>query len=290
LHALPAVHTSVTTRLFLFTPVIVAINLGVAVACWRRAKRGARASYLPLAVLELVFLVQLSLRAAYLIASESHELTFMGSQFLQTSGSLFVLVFLSVAMMGCALIVTHHQEQALRRASLTDALTGWLNRRALNDTATQAFRRCQDAGLDLHFITFDIDHFKAINDRYGHAMGDAAIRHVSALSASVLRGHDTLFRIGGEEFAVLLTGVRCDDVCAIAERLREGLAATPLEADGHALHMTVSLGVAERSPHDEKWEDVLRRADEALYHAKQNGRNRVGVHGRDLRVLHSEAA
>jgi diguanylate cyclase (GGDEF)-like protein len=281
LHALPLVHGSVINRLFLFTPIIVAINLGVALSCWRHAARGGLAPYLPLALLELFFMVQLSLRAVYLIASEHQALTFMGSQFLQTSGSLFVLVFLSVATMSCALIVSHQQAQALRRASLTDALTGWLNRRALHDIATREFRRCQQGGASLHCITFDIDHFKAINDGYGHAVGDAAICHVTALAAGVLRGCDNLFRIGGEEFAVLLGGVAPDAAFAIAERLREAVAAAPLQADGVTVPMSISVGLAELADGDQKWEDLLRRADEALYLAKQQGRNRVAVHGLD---------
>jgi predicted signal transduction protein with EAL and GGDEF domain len=115
---------------------------------------------------------------------DGHIPSFMGSQFLQTSGSLFVLVFLSVVSMSCSLIVTHQQEHALRRASLTDVLTGWQNRRALHDIARREFHRCRRTASPLFFITFDIDHFKAINDRYGHSVGDAAICHVTTLSQS----------------------------------------------------------------------------------------------------------
>jgi diguanylate cyclase (GGDEF)-like protein len=98
----------------------------------------------------------------------------------------------------------------------------------------------------------------------------------------VLRGYDALFRIGGEEFAVLVVGENLSGVCVIAERLREVVAGAPLTVDGEAVPMTVSVGVAALDAHDHKWEDILRRADEALYHAKQHGRNRVSVHGRDL--------
>jgi diguanylate cyclase (GGDEF)-like protein len=206
----------------------------------------------------------------------------MGSQFLQTSGSLFVLVFLSVATMGCAVIVTHQQELALRRASLTDVLTGWQNRRAMHDVARREFDRCQRTGMPLFFITFDIDHFKAINDRYGHSMGDAALRHVTTLSARVLRGYDALFRIGGEEFAVLVGGGSLADVQGIAQRLRDMVAATPMLEQGFAVPMTVSVGLAAARENDLRWEDVLRHADEAMYYAKQHGRNRVAVYGVDV--------
>jgi diguanylate cyclase (GGDEF)-like protein len=281
-HLLPFVQASMVHRTLVFTPVIVAINFAVAALLWRRSEGATRLAYLPLIVLELFFLIQQTLRAVYLAINGEAPLTFMNSQFLQTAGSLFVLVFLSVATMSCALIVTHQQTVALRRASLTDVLTGWLNRRALHDIGLREFRRCRRTGADVFFITFDIDHFKSINDRYGHSVGDTAICHVTALSGKVLRGHDALFRIGGEEFAVLVADGRMDDVCRLAEHLRERVAATPLIANGHEVRMTVSVGVAAQALDDAGWEDVLRRADEALYHAKQHGRNRVSVHGVDL--------
>jgi diguanylate cyclase (GGDEF)-like protein len=273
MHALPVAQGPLTHRLFLFTPVIVALNLGVVRLLWRQPDDDAKPAYRPLMVLELSFMVLLCLRTA---------LGFMGSEFLQMSGALFMLVFLAAATMGCSMIVTHHQELALRRASLTDVLTGWLNRRALHDIARRDFHRSQRTGTPLFFIAFDIDHFKTINDRYGHSVGDAAICHVTTLSARALRGYDAMFRIGGEEFAVLVNGGSLDDVQRIAQRLRELVAETPLLVHGLAVPMTVSVGLAAARPGDLQWEDVLRRADEAMYHAKQNGRNRVGVHGVDV--------
>jgi len=283
-HLVPAVQASVTLRLMLFTPPIAAISLGAALLLWRQPgqSRQTRLAYLPMIVLETLFMLQLVLRALYVALGDRLHLTFMGNQMLQTVGSLCVLVFMAVATIGCALIVTHEQALALKRASLTDALTGWLNRRALHDIAAREFRRSQRSGAAIHFITFDIDHFKSINDRYGHGIGDAAICHVTDVASRVLRGYDALFRIGGEEFAVLVDGSRLVDVCTIAERLRETVAASPLQADGHAVRMTVSVGVAALAAEDGKWEDILRRADEALYHAKQHGRDRVSVHGVDL--------
>ncbi|CAH0140067.1 putative diguanylate cyclase AdrA [Massilia sp. Bi118] len=272
-HALPYTQGSVLHRLFLFTPVVVGINLGVVWLLRRQPDDGVKRAYLPLMALELLFAAQMALRLI---------LEFMGSQFLQTSGSLFVLVFLSVSTMACALIVTHQQELALRRASLTDVLTGWLNRRALHDIARREFRRCRRNATPLFFITFDIDHFKSINDRYGHSVGDAAICHVTTLAARALRGYDAMFRIGGEEFAVVVGGGALADVQGIAQRLRELVANTPLLAQGLSVPMTVSVGVAAARDADAQWEDVLKRADEAMYHAKQHGRDRVSVHGIDL--------
>lgn len=277
LHALPLVQASVANRLLLFTPMIIAINLGIGVALRGRIRRDEWSVYMPLVATECIFMLQQSMRTLYLVAGEARGLTFLGSQFLQTSGSLFLLLFVSVTPMSCALIVAHRQAQDLRRASLTDALTGWLNRRALQETADAAFGRCARDGTGLYFIAFDIDHFKSINDRYGHGVGDTAICHVTALSARVLCASDALFRIGGEEFAVLVAGDGLGSVCAVAERLRERLAMAPLAVDGVAVPMTVSVGVAALDAQDQDWEDILRRADEALYRAKTLGRNRVDV-------------
>jgi diguanylate cyclase (GGDEF)-like protein len=282
LHAVPALQASVAYRLFVFTPLIAAVNLGVGLSLWGRIRRDEWPAYAPLVVMECVFMLQQSMRTIYLVASEDRTLTFMGSQFLQTSGSLFLLLFMTVTPMSCALIVAHRQGQDLRRASLTDALTGWLNRRALQDTADAAFDRCRRDGSGMFFITFDIDHFKSINDRYGHAVGDAAIRHVTDRAGDVLRGHDALFRTGGEEFAVLLAGQRLHDVCAIAERLREQIAAAPMRTEQLVVPMTVSVGVAACGREDPDWEAVLRRADDALYRAKTHGRNRVDVCNREI--------
>jgi diguanylate cyclase (GGDEF)-like protein len=281
-HALLYVRGAPLHRLVLFTPFIGALNLGAAWLLWRRSEHAARAAHLPLIVLQVLSALQQLARMAIMVVYDGNPPGFLGGDFYRTSGALAMLVYLSLGTMCCALIVSHQQTLALRRASLTDVLTGWLNRRALHDIATREFRRCRRAGSPLFFITFDIDHFKAINDRYGHGVGDAAICHVTALSARVLRGYDALFRIGGEEFAVLVAGGSMGGVCGVAERLREHLAAAPLTIDGEPVQMTVSVGVAALDAQDRKWEDILRRADEALYHAKQNGRNRVSVHGRDL--------
>jgi diguanylate cyclase (GGDEF)-like protein len=281
-HALLFVGGAPLYRVMVFTPFIGALNLGAAWLLWQWSGRETRASHLPLIVLQVLSALQQVARVAIMLAYDGKPPAFLGGDFFRTSGALAMLAYVTLATMCCALIVSHQQTLALRRASLTDVLTGWLNRRALHDVASRDFRRCRRTGAAMFFITFDIDHFKAINDRYGHGVGDAAICHVTALSARVLRGYDALFRIGGEEFAVLVIGEHAGGVCAMAERLREAVAAAPLTVDGKAVAMTVSVGVAALDAHDHKWEDILHRADEALYHAKQSGRNRVSVHGRDV--------
>jgi diguanylate cyclase len=167
---------------------------------------------------------------------------------------------------------------------MTDALTGLLNRRALQDIARHEFRHGRRTGSALFLIAFDIDLFQAISDRYGRGVSDAAVCHVAAQAARVLHGHGTLFRTGGEEFAVLLAGSALVDVHEVAQRLlRDAVAASPLLVHGHVVRMTVSGGVACCDPDDAQWEDTLHRAREALCHAKEHGRNRVSVHDMETR-------
>lgn len=275
---------SVANRLLMFAPVIVSINAGVVWLIWRLPHSEARPAYLPLMVLELLFMLQMLVRTSFIAAHRSTDLTYMGNQALQTLGSLSVFVFLMVAGMGCALIVIRHQELALRKASLTDSLTGWLNRRALHDVAERECQRAQRSGARVSFLTFDIDHFKGINDRHGHSVGDSAIQHVTELAAQALRGYDALFRLGGEEFAVLLAGNSDDTLLRIAERVRDLIARTPLVADNKAIALTVSIGLASCAQGDAGWEDALRRADLALYRSKREGRNRVTLDGDELQT------
>jgi diguanylate cyclase (GGDEF)-like protein len=281
-HALPFMQSSVLHRLLVLTPVLVAINFSVIRLLWRLPDDQAKSAYWPLLVVETVFMLLQALRGVFLALGQGAPLTIFGNQVPQTVGSLVVLAFLSLATMSCALIVIRRQELALRSASLTDSLTGWLNRRALQDMAEREFQRSRRTGGTFHFMTFDIDHFKAVNDQHGHAIGDAAILHVTTVSALALRGYDATFRIGGEEFAVLISDDGLFETRMIGERVRDMIERTPLLIEGHMIALTVSIGVAASMPGDESWDAPLRRADHALYHAKNHGRNRLTVYGEDI--------
>jgi diguanylate cyclase (GGDEF)-like protein len=121
---------------------------------------------------------------------------------------------------------------------------------------------------------FDIDHFKLINDRQGHAAGDAVIRHLAAILRDNLRDDDCVARIGGEEFCAVLLPMPVDHAKAVAERIRADFEAAAVRVIAEAVSATVSVGVA-TSGIDESFSSVLNRADTALYKAKDNGRNRV---------------
>lgn len=166
----------------------------------------------------------------------------------------------------------------------TDFLTGLPNRREfmarLDDELARLQRQMDECAA---VLMLDIDHFKRVNDEYGHAVGDAVLRHLAGLMRGGARKIDKLGRMGGEEFAILLPGANGDAALAYAERLRQGVANTPVDIDGKPLSITVSIGIASLNASDVNVDSALIRADKALYSAKEAGRNRVG-NGLDVRV------
>ena len=173
-------------------------------------------------------------------------------------------------------------EVRLRELATTDGLTGALNRGALLNNGQTALDRTRESGAvhGLALLMIDVDHFKSINDRYGHPGGDAALRHLAAILHAELRGGDLLGRLGGEEFAVVLSHVSSDEAEAVAERLVAAVAGRSVLFEGRSIHMTVSIGLAMAGRREQSIDQVLLRADIALYRAKGSGRNRVVIDGR----------
>ncbi|MGB9152039.1 MAG: diguanylate cyclase [Alphaproteobacteria bacterium] len=166
-------------------------------------------------------------------------------------------------------------EAELFRQASTDALTGVSNRRYFHDQAEQEVRRARRFARDMTVMMIDIDNFKLINDTYGHATGDTVIQSVVKRSLESLRQSDSLGRIGGEEFAVLLPETAVEATREVAERLRVHIQEKPIIAGPHVITCTVSVGIAQLSAQDNNIDQLLSRADTALYAAKHNGRNRV---------------
>ena len=174
-----------------------------------------------------------------------------------------------------------HKNEMLERLSTTDPLTGLRNRRYLSDILAVEFLRARRFGSPLSVVMVDLDEFKAINDRHGHAAGDAVLGHVGDLLASRLRGSDHGGRYGGEEFLIVLGGTDASGGLVFAERLRSGIEECEIcDDNGTVLEATASLGVAELRPGHQTPGDLVSEADQALYRAKQGGRNQVVVSGR----------
>ncbi len=172
------------------------------------------------------------------------------------------------------------REQELRHLAISDPLTGAANRRRFNEVAQAEIERARRQDLPLALLMIDLDHFKAINDRHGHTVGDTALIATTTLINAMLRGHDLLARFGGEEFVVLLPGSPLEGAAQVAERLREAIAGHSLEsADGESIRWTMSIGVAILGDEHDSLDDLIRRADTALYRAKALGRNRIVPQG-----------
>jgi len=169
------------------------------------------------------------------------------------------------------------RERTLQTLSTTDSLTGLLNRRAFNELALKEYSRFERQGEKYALLMLDIDHFKAINDRYGHTTGDRVLQSLAENCVANLREHDMVARWGGEEFCVLLPYTEIKTAVAIAEKLRRQIAASELTVGDAVVAATTSIGVAEVLASDINHTEVLERADRALYDAKQTGRDRVCV-------------
>ncbi|MGD8926449.1 MAG: diguanylate cyclase [Thioalkalispiraceae bacterium] len=168
-------------------------------------------------------------------------------------------------------------ESQLISMALFDSLTGALSRPAFMEQASKELSRSMRFHRPLSVMMIDIDHFKSINDNYGHAAGDNVLQIFVEAIQEVIRSTDFLGRVGGEEFALLLPDTSARAAYHLAERVRERITKYPYLAGDMLIEVTASLGVAEYQSLDGDIKSVLNRADEALYQAKQAGRNRVNI-------------
>ncbi len=171
----------------------------------------------------------------------------------------------------------HSANERLESLAQLDGLTGLLNRRTMDERLTKEWQRAKRTGNGSALVLLDIDHFKNINDRYGHAAGDLVIRTIAQSIQAEARGMDIASRYGGEEFVILLPQTDIGGAAQFAERIRARVAAAVGYHETHALQVTISLGVAIFSMQDNNVDQWLARADRALYAAKAAGRNQVMV-------------
>lgn len=184
----------------------------------------------------------------------------------------------TAAAMVLPLFAFTRSESSLREMAECDYLTGLLNRRAFFKASRKAFEEAQEHGRVISTLMIDLDHFKQVNDRWGHAVGDDALRLVAEIMKAELRNEDILGRIGGEEFAaVVRTGSR-EEVERIAKRLLSAIQARGKILEGVPLELSASIGGAIFEAETGSLEKLLGKADNALYRAKGNGRNRLEIH------------
>ena len=215
------------------------------------------------------------------VAPESVQAEMVTHSALNVASALGYLVLVLLLHTTLIALVTARLVTDLRRLSRHDGLTGLLNRRAVEEALAAQLERSRRSGEPFCVLMLDADHFKAINDRFGHAIGDHALKHLSGLLVGHMRTVDRLARFGGEEFLVLLPGLTVAAALPVAERLRELVASAPLVHAGSKIAMSVSIGMAEWGGASEEMSRLLVRVDAALYEAKQHGRDRVAAAGLD---------
>ncbi|MBA4378443.1 MAG: GGDEF domain-containing protein [Gemmatimonas sp.] len=181
--------------------------------------------------------------------------------------------------MGLALnnAVTHAR---LQRIAAIDPLTGVLNRRFGMRRLHEEYQQAMRQGAPLGVVMFDIDHFKLVNDTHGHLAGDRVLAETARRAQGALRETDVLLRYGGEEFVIIVPGAGEEALIKVGERVRQAVAATPVNDGGTEIPVTVSVGIGQLQGREEKEESILKRADDALYAAKEGGRNRTVCYGR----------
>ena len=186
-----------------------------------------------------------------------------------------VLGALLAALLGLLAWRQWNKSRRLRDLTLLDPLTGTANRPGIEREAARALDASVRDGTPLSLLMLDLDHFKAINDRYGHAAGDKVLRATAATWQAQLRGRDPLGRVGGEEFVVVCPDTTLEQALLVAGRLREATLALRFDDIDPALRVSVSIGAAQARKPGDSCDALLDRADTALYRAKQQGRDRV---------------
>jgi diguanylate cyclase (GGDEF)-like protein len=269
---LPGFPPNGPSRFVLASVIIALYSFLTAAELWRERRRslvGRPALFAP-ALHGMVFLFPIAV--ASLVPEQSGLVTLATAWF-----AAFVLEMLLYAVGTAFLVLELAKERTLRAhksAALTDPLTGLFNRRGLIEAARElAEKHARKAGKPIAMLAFDLDHFKSVNDRFGHALGDDVIKLFAATANSSLRLTDFVVRLGGEEFAAIMPGT-LEDGMVVAERIRAAFESAAQTVSGRYVGATVSVGVASHET-AANIDALLARADAALYAAKANGRNRV---------------
>lgn len=285
---LPVLLGTLGNAFFIFVAPNVAYRVMVATVCWvviiggtvatllrhRHVDRSISATVLT-GIFALLAMLMLARGVYFLLAGQVVLSIAQSSNWVNALTPLLVAVLPVIGTTAFVLLCFERIRAELHRTATTDALTGLPNRRTIGDRANALFARARSIGPGFSVAVVDVDHFKRINDQYGHDVGDAALRGVAQALATQCRGDNVVGRQGGEEFVALLEDATPQDAVVAAERLRAAVADSAHAIGGTALTTTVSIGVASYSERDREFADILRRADRALYAAKAAGRNCV---------------
>ena len=249
----------------------------VLLAMWQKRRETiGRGQYFVATAFLLVIAVFLG-RVVALATGSVDTLSIGASNLVQAFSFLISIVCLIILSLGLVVMTKERSDERNRVLAMQDELTGLTNRRSILDTLDQQLAMARRSGQPLSLLMLDLDHFKRVNDSFGHLAGDAVLRQVASGIASRLRAQDIAGRYGGEEFLVILPGTTDDGAVQLAEELRKSIAAERIEiGEGHPITITISIGVCGGVPvAGQRVEDLIDAADRALYSAKENGRDRV---------------
>lgn len=256
----------------------VLLTLGCAWILWRHAEPELRPASTVLALFQLTSALILVARVAWelgiVIPNDKVAHGDLGGDPTTPLALLLRCCVTFILTMGYLWMLGRRLETRLNRLARQDPLTRVANRRALSEAGQKAMGRARRQGTPLAVLMIDVDHFKAVNDRWGHGTGDRLLTAVAGAIGGALRSSDLLGRVGGEEFAVLLPEAGMDAATGVAERIRKTVEALVVDSDQGPVTCTISAGVAQfdTQPH---WDRLIDDADRALYRAKTGGRNRV---------------
>lgn len=260
---------------------LVVSGLGFAaldIACLVTLVRGVRDNTRPVMWVAAtgfgVLSFALMLRALWLLVGNDAP----ADQELVMNGTLFIIPVAQVCIaFGLVLMITRRYAEELRRLSLTDRLTGAYNRAGLDSLGQRMLQHARRSGRGVAVAMIDADHFKHINENFGHAAGDEVLRQLSALLLAQLRPGDLVVRYGGEEFLVLLDGLTGATAERVCERVRKLVVETRIQLPNAELNYTVSIGLSSSEACGHELEKLVSAADSALQKAKSDGRNRVSL-------------
>jgi len=268
----PAFVHSAAARMFVSSLIVASYTFLIAVELWRERRKSLLRRWPALLVPMLQGAIFLFPVALATLSQDGNVFRGLARVWI----SVFVVEIVLYVVGAAFIVLILAKDRSVRfykMAAATDPLTGVLNRRGFFQGAAIVMDRNRRSLAPVSVLAFDLDHFKSINDRRGHAVGDSVLQLFATVARKTMRAGDVIGRVGGEEFVAILPGTLAD-AAAVAERVRAAFAAAGAEPDGRQIAATVSAGVACGSPLATV-EALMARADAALYRAKMNGRDRV---------------
>ena len=267
---------SLGMRILVYSILHLVLSTWAGVLLWRSERSGMRAYHRMAAAVLLGFSAVIAFR--FLVAVLPAGTIPIGQGDMQTLAFLAAMIFGFLLTMAFAVMMFREKQVELADLAEKDPLTGMNNRLSLDAIAARYMQRAERHGIPLSIMLFDLDHFKRVNDEFGHQVGDRVLSEVARRIGRIIRGEDVAFRFGGEEFLALLPGASLEQAERVAERLRTAIGEQPVEIGKHRLGLTASFGVVQYLPGKESWDDCIKRVDEALYRAKRGGRDRISRH------------